>query len=88
MEETVENPSQLIQPIVAQVNSSNSRAKASLVDRIANLLSACENASSVVNRYVVPLTKTGHKLSQEAQTNPSLRDALRNLETAIAQIHK
>lgn len=84
LEETIDNKSHLIQPIIAQVNLQNTKSKVQLVLRLAALLPRIDQIN-VIERYVQPLVRSNHKIHSEATLNPKLRDALRQLESAYQQ---
>jgi len=87
LEETTETPSQLVQPLVAQINLPNNRSKPQLIQRLTDLV-ARGGPWSVVERYVVPLTLPQSKLQSEGTVNPKLREALRTLEQQLKYIIK
>lgn len=76
LEETIDNKSHLIQPIIAQLNLQNCKSKVQLVQRLSALLPRIEQ-TNVIERYVQPLVRSNHKIQSEATLNPKLRDALR-----------
>lgn len=76
LEETIDNKSHLVQPIIAQVNLQNTKSKVQLVQRLAALIQRIDQIN-IIERYVQPLVRSNHKIQSEATLNPKLRDALR-----------